>query len=79
MVSDSDKHYAYLEDPEDIYLNNEFDGLDEDEVKNLKREYVLCVCLCFAWLTLTHGAKLGTQSHSRSRTQPPHPQLPEEN
>jgi hypothetical protein len=37
-VSDSDKHYAYLEDPGNIDLNNEFDGFDEDEVK---RKYVL--------------------------------------
>ena len=26
LVSDSDKHCAYLEDPEDIDLNNEFNG-----------------------------------------------------
>jgi len=38
LVSDSDKHCAYLEDPDDIDLNNEFDGLNEDEVENLKRE-----------------------------------------
>ena len=59
LVSDSDKHYAYQEDPNDIDLNNEFDGLNEDEVKDLKREYV-CVYLCFAWLTHVPGAKLGT-------------------
>ena len=41
LVSDSDKHYAYLEDPEDVDLNTEFDGLNEDEVEELKREYVL--------------------------------------
>lgn len=41
MVSDSDKYYAYLEDPEDVDLNTEFDGLNEDEVEELKREYVL--------------------------------------
>ena len=45
LVSDSDKHYAYLEDPEDVDLNTEFDGLDEDEVEELKREYVLHFCL----------------------------------
>ena len=38
LVSDSDKHCAYLEDPDDIDLNNEFDGVDEDEVEDLKRE-----------------------------------------
>ena len=38
LVSDSDKHCAYLEDPEDIDLNNEFNGINENEVDNLKRE-----------------------------------------
>lgn len=41
LVSDSDKHYAYLEDPDDIDLNGEFDGVNEDEVEDLKRKYVL--------------------------------------
>ena len=41
LVSDSDKHCAYQEDPNDIDLNGEFDGLDEDEVEDLKRKYVL--------------------------------------
>ena len=48
LVSDSDKHCAYLEDPDDIDLNNEFDGVNEDDVENLKRKYVLCL---FCWLT----------------------------
>ena len=39
-MSDSDKHCAYLEDPDDIDLNGEFDGLNEDEVEDLKRKYV---------------------------------------
>ena len=44
LVSDSDKHCAYLEDPDDADLKKEFDGVDEDEVENLKREYILfCV------------------------------------
>jgi hypothetical protein len=41
LVSDSDKHCAYLEDPDDIDLNGEFDGVDEDEVEDLKRKYVI--------------------------------------
>lgn len=41
-MSESDKHYAYLEDPDDIDLNNEFDGLDEEEVEDLTRK-----CVCF--------------------------------
>jgi hypothetical protein len=40
LVSDSDKHYAYLADPNDEDLNYEFDGLNEDEVEDLKREFV---------------------------------------
>ena len=35
LVSDSDKHCAYLEDPDNI---DEFDELNEDEVENLKRK-----------------------------------------
>lgn len=38
LVSNSDKHYTYLQDPDDIDLNNEFEGLNEEEVENLKRE-----------------------------------------
>jgi hypothetical protein len=38
LVSDSDKHYAYLEDPEDDELNDELNQLDEDEAGELKRE-----------------------------------------
>ena len=69
LVSESDKHCAYLEDPDDIDLNGEFDGVNEDEVEDLKRKYVprlfvLLTCDC---------AKLGTQSHSCPGTLPPHP------
>ncbi|KAF9463411.1 hypothetical protein BDZ94DRAFT_1308729 [Collybia nuda] len=39
LVSDSDKHCAYLEDPDDVDLNNEFEGLNEDEVDDLKRDW----------------------------------------
>ena len=38
LVSNSDKHSAYLDDPDDIDLNNEFDVVNEDEVEDLKRE-----------------------------------------
>ena len=41
MVSESYKHSTYLEDPNDIDLNGEFDGVNEDEVEDLKRKYVL--------------------------------------
>jgi hypothetical protein len=41
LVSDSDKHCAYEEDPDDVDLNGEFDGLNEDDVEDLKRRYVL--------------------------------------
>lgn len=46
LVSDSDKHCTYLEDPEDPVLNSEFEQLNEDEVEELKRECVLV----FFWL-----------------------------
>ena len=57
LVSDSDKHCAYLEDPDDIDLNAEFDGLNEDEVEDLKRKYVRILCL-FVLLTYDR-AKVG--------------------
>jgi hypothetical protein len=41
-VSDSDKHFTYLEDPDDIDLNDELNGINKDEVEDLKRKYVLC-------------------------------------
>ena len=41
LVSESDKHCTYLEDPNDMDLNGEFDGFNEDEVEDLKRKYVL--------------------------------------
>ena len=44
LVSDSDKHRAYLEDPDDIDLNNEFEERNEDEVEDLKRKCVYYVC-----------------------------------
>jgi hypothetical protein len=59
LVSESDKHCAYLEDPEDMDLNSEFDGLKEDEVEDLKRKYALRL---FVLLTLT------VPSWERSRT-----------
>ena len=46
LVSDSDKHCAYLEDPDDIDLKNEFEKLDEDEVEDLKRKCVTYYRVC---------------------------------
>jgi hypothetical protein len=44
-VSDTDKHGAYLEDPEDVdFLNIEFSGLNADEVESVKRECVPSHC-----------------------------------
>jgi hypothetical protein len=40
LVYESDKHCAYLHDPDDIDLNCEFDGVNKDEVEDLKRKYV---------------------------------------
>jgi hypothetical protein len=47
LVSDSDKHHAYLEDPDDIDLNNEFEERNEDEVEDLKCKCVQVYCVCF--------------------------------
>ena len=46
-MSDSDKHCAYLEDPDDMDLNGEFDGVNEEEVEDLKCKYVRCLFVCF--------------------------------
>lgn len=43
LISDSDRHCAYLEDPDSIDLNSEFEGRDEDEVEDLKRKCVIHV------------------------------------
>ena len=45
-MSESDKHCAYLEDPDDIDLNGEFDGVNEDDFEDLKRKYVLRFFFC---------------------------------
>ena len=78
LVSKSDKHCAYLEDPDDIDLNSKFDGVNEDEVKDLKRKYALRLFVVFILLTY-NCAKLGMQSRSCPGTLPPHPQLSEKN
>ena len=69
LVSESDKHCAYLEDPDDMDLNGEFDGINEDEVEDLKRKYVLPLFVMLA----SDCAKLGTQPHSCPGTLSPHP------
>ena len=48
LVCESDMHRTYREDPDDEDVNNEFIGLDEETVVDLKREYVFvqCHCLC---------------------------------
>jgi hypothetical protein len=38
-VFDADKHTEFLEDPD--ALNDDFDGLDEEQVEELKRECVI--------------------------------------
>ena len=68
-MSESDKHSAYLEDPNGIDLNGEFDGVNEDEVEDLKRKYVLRLFV----LLIYDCVKLGTQSHSCPGTLPPRP------
>jgi hypothetical protein len=53
LVSDSDKHCTYLEDSDDIDLNNEFQGLNEDEVEDLIRECVYMAVFVSFWLADT--------------------------
>ena len=54
LVANSDKHCTYLEDPEDIDLNNEFEERNEDEVGDLKRECVIhVVVFVLFWLANT--------------------------
>ena len=69
LVSESNKHCAYLEDPNDVGLNGEFNGVNKDEVEDMKRKYALHL-----FILLTYDcAKLGTQQpHSCLGTLPPH-------
>jgi hypothetical protein len=50
LVSDADKHYTYLEDPDDVDLNGELNGFNDDEIEDLKRECVFFKLVLFAWL-----------------------------
>ena len=44
LVSESDARRSYVEDPDNPDLSDEFEELNEDEVEELKREYVV-LCL----------------------------------
>lgn len=46
LVSDSDKHSTYLRDQDDVDLNKELEGLNDEEVEELKRKYVIHCKLC---------------------------------
>jgi len=72
LVSDSDKHCAYLEDPDDVDLNNEFEGRNEEEVEDLKREYVKHVIafVLFGWLTLPSWERSHTAVQELNRLIP---------
>ena len=67
LVANSDKHCTYLEDPEDIDLNNEFEDRNEDEVGDLKRECVIhvVVIVLFGWLT--HDCQVGNAATQLSK------------
>lgn len=43
LVANSDKNCAYLADPDDMDLNNEFEERNEDEVEDLKRRCVTVI------------------------------------
>lgn len=45
---EADKHIEFLDDPD--ALTDDFDGLDEEEVEELKRKSVIIFC-CFHSLT----------------------------
>ena len=62
LVSESDKHCAYLEDPDDVDLNGEFDGISEDEVE--KCTYALRF---FVLLTYTYDCQAGNAVTQLSR------------
>ena len=47
LVSESNKQCAYLEDPDDMDLTSEFDGVNKEEVEDLKHKYVRCLFVCF--------------------------------
>ena len=64
LVSDSDKHCTYLEDPDDIDLNNEFEDRNEDEVEELKRKCVYPVMIAFVLVWLTHYLPSWERSHT---------------
>ena len=46
---EADKHIEFLDDPD--ALTDDFDGLDEEQVEELKRECVTIYCCCFHSLT----------------------------
>ena len=42
LVLEADKHIEFLDDPD--ALTDDFDGLDEEQVEELKRECVIIYC-----------------------------------
>ena len=47
LIANLDKHSAYLEDPDDVDLNNEFEEQNKDEVEDLKCKCVIHVQIVF--------------------------------
>jgi hypothetical protein len=41
LVSDSDKQWVYLDDPDDLDLNDILEERNEEEIEDLKRESVI--------------------------------------
>lgn len=56
MISESDNRCAYVEDPENPDLSSEFEELNDDEVEELKREYVLLIEFCLYLFVLKADA-----------------------
>lgn len=53
---EADKHLEFLDDPDG--LPDDFDGLEEEQIKELKREWVIIFCCYFHSLTWTRDLEI---------------------
>lgn len=47
LISESDRHLAYLDNPDDPDLSDELEGLGDDELEITKRRYVVLLFVSF--------------------------------
>lgn len=53
LVSDSDRYCTYTDDPDDVDIERDLQGVDDDEVEDVILGYLLChYFFCFGWLTI---------------------------